>query len=310
MKFFILAGGYGKRARPLSLVKPKPAFPLHGVPLIKLLLGQLEQIGFKEGYINLHYKPEVIRESIGAMPGLAINYLYEEELSGSRILTGALDRMANDDEFLFILNGDVFLEISQIPIAEMVQELKKTGCDGGLLLRKTSDSSYAAVLTEKGFFKGTGSSNSGDFFMYTGAALFRRKIIEKIVDINFFHTLARHAFKIKTFAYDGIWLDIGDPRLYFEANATYRRLIKKDLLSNSFSENVVISADSQVVNSIAWENTTITGGSTLSNCIITGNLSLHNAHYADKIIYSWDSDAAMVDLTDFNKRKECSPGKK
>jgi len=296
MKFFILAGGYGMRARPLSLVKPKPAFPLHGVPLVKLLLGQFEQIGFKEGFINLHYKPEAIRESIGAAPGIAIHYLYEEELSGSRILAGALDGMTAGDEFLFIMNGDVFMEISEILIAEMVHELKETGCDGGLLLRKNSDPAYAAVLMEKGFFRGTGESNDRECFMYTGAALFRRKIIEKIVDSNFFHTLAKHSFKIKTFVYDGIWLDIGDPRLYFEANAEYRRYIKKDLQPDSFSENVVISADSRVLDCIAWENTSITGGSTLSNCIITGNLALHNAHYTNKIIYARDSGTDIVEL--------------
>ncbi|MDQ1353168.1 MAG: mannose-phosphate guanylyltransferase [Acidobacteriota bacterium] len=289
MKFFILAGGYGKRARPLSLVKPKPAFPLHGVPLVKLLLGQLEQMGFKQGFINLHYKPEAIRESIGLMPGIAIDYLYEEELSGSRILTRALDGIADEQEFLFILNGDVFMEISQIPIAEMVQELKETGCDGGLLLRKSNHASYAAVHTEDGFFRGTGESNNRDSLMYTGAALFRRKIIEKIVDINFFQTLARHSFKIKTFVYDGIWLDIGNPRLYFEANTQYKQYIRMDSQANSISENVVISPDSRVVNCIAWENTEITGGSVLSNCIITGNISLHNAYYSDKIIYAQDA---------------------
>jgi NDP-sugar pyrophosphorylase family protein len=91
-------------------------------------------------------------------------------------------------------------------------------------------------------------------------------------------------------------LDIGDPRLYFEANAEYRRYIKKDLQSDSFSENVVISADSRVLDCIAWENTVITGASTLSNCIITGNLALHNAHYTNKIIYARDSGTDIVEL--------------
>jgi NDP-sugar pyrophosphorylase family protein len=296
MKFFILAGGYGKRARPLSLVKPKPVFPLHGVPLIKLLLAKLEQTGFKQGFINLHYQPEAIRESIGAVPGLAIHYLYEEELSGSRILTGALDGMSTGDEFLFILNGDAFMEISQIPVVQIVQELRETGSDGGLLLREIGDPSYAAVISEHGFFRGTGKSSGGQFFMYTGVALFRKSVIEQIVDINFFHTLARHSFKIKTFVYDGIWLDIGSPHLYVEANASYRGLIKNDLQPNSFSENVIISDDSRVQDCIAWENTTITGGSSLSNCIITGNLTLHNVHYTNKIIYSTEAGLAIEEL--------------
>lgn len=298
-KFFILAGGYGVRARPLSLVKPKPLFPLHGVPLVKIILEKLRTLGFREGFINLHYKPEAIRESIGVMgvmPNLSINYLYEEELSGSQILTGALSAMTNGDEFLFILNGDVFLEILNVPITEMINEIMETSSDGGLLLRKNNDPAYAEVLTKNGFFQETGKNKGGESFMYTGAALFRRNVIEKITDTNFFCTLAKHPLKIKTFVYDGIWLDTGSPRLYFEANKQYRKYIGKDSQSNSFSENVVISADSCVKDCIAWENTTISGGSTLANCIITGSLTLHDVHCSDKIIFFQDAAINMESL--------------
>lgn len=288
MKFFILAGGYGVRARPLSFVKPKPLFPLHGVPLIKIMLQKLQSMDFHEGFINLHYKPEAVQETIGVMPNLPIHYLYEKELSGSKILTGALKAMTNE-EFLFILNGDVFLEILQVPLTEMVNEIMETNVDGGLLLRKNNDPGYADVHMEDGFFRGTGKNRGGESFMYTGAALFRRKVIEKINDTNFFCTLVKHPLKIKIFIYEGIWLDTGSPRLYFEANKQYRKYIGKDSQSNSFSENVTISADSCVNDCIIWENTTISGGSTLSNCILTGDLSLHDVHYSEKIIFSQDA---------------------
>lgn len=285
MKFFILAGGYGKRAEPLSLVKPKPAFPLHGTPLIKLLLDQLKEKGFEKGFINLHYKPEAIRESIGDMPGLSIKYLYEEELSGSKILTQALTDMTDTDEFLLILNGDVFLEVLEIPVEKMLYRLKETDCGGALLLRKNSSPAYSAVLTEKGFFQGTGKNDGKESFMYTGVALFRKKVIGKIDDTNFFNTLAKYRFKIKTFVYEDTWLDIGSPRLYFDANTIYKNYLKKNADSNSLSKNVTISEDSRVNNCIVWENTEITGGSILSNCIVTGNLVLEGVNYKDTIVY-------------------------
>ncbi|HLP60406.1 MAG TPA: sugar phosphate nucleotidyltransferase [Candidatus Deferrimicrobium sp.] len=288
MKFFILAGGYGQRARPLSWVKPKASFPLHGVPLVKIMLEQLKNIGFTAGFINLHYKSEVIRESVGTVPGLTINYLYETELSGSRILTGALAAMPDEDEFLFIMNGDIFLDISEVLTSPMIREIMETDADGALLLRKNDDPVYAAVLAEKGFFRCIEKNNGGESFMYTGVALFKRKVIESIVHTNFFHSLAAHDFKIKTFVYDGIWLDIGNPRLYFEANTRYKEYIKKGAQSNSLSENVIISPDSHINHCIAWENTEITGGSTLYDCIVTGNLALHDVHYTGKIIYARD----------------------
>lgn len=283
IKFFILAGGYGKRARPLSLVKPKPVFPLHGTPLIKILLDGLKKIGFREGFINLHYMPEAIRECIGNNPHPTIKYLYEKQLSGNKIL----EQVAGDmDELMFVLNGDVFLEMTKIPIEKMAQELMETRADGALLLRKNNDPTYKSVITEKGFFKGREINKGGESFMYTGAALFRKKIVEKIADISFFDTLAKHPFKVKIYIYEGLWLDIGTPRLYFDSNSRYKNHIKKDSALNSISGNVTISTQSTVENSIIWENTDISGNSNLSNCIITGNLAMHNASFSDKIIYS------------------------
>jgi len=283
LKFFILAGGYGKRARPLSLVKPKPIFPLHGTPLINLLLNGIKTIGLREGFINLHYKPEAIRECIGINTGLTITYLYETKLSGNKILKQVAGDM---DEWLFILNGDVFLEVSKIPIEKIVHELMETRADGALLLQKNKNPAYKSVITEKGFFKGTEINKGGESFMYTGAALFRRNIIENIAHIRFFDTLIKHPFKVKIYLYEGLWLDIGTPRLYFDSNTRYKNHIKRDSALNSFSADVTISTESTVENSIIWENTRITGNATLSHCIITGNLALHNTNFSDKIIYS------------------------
>ncbi|MCP5106593.1 MAG: NDP-sugar synthase [bacterium] len=289
MKFFILAGGYGKRTEPLSLVKPKPAFPLNGTPLINLLLERLKEMDFHEGFINLHHLPEVLRRCIHNTPDLSITYLYEEELSGSKILAQAADYMDEADEFLFILNGDVFLEVSQIPIAKIIGELKETNADGALLLRKNNDPVYKSVITGKGFFKCTEINKGGESLMYTAGAMFRKKVLEKITHTSFFDTLAAADFKIRTYVYDGTWLDIGNPRLYSEADAAFKEHIKSRAI-NSFSGNVTVSPDSRVSGCIIWENTRVTGGSTLSNCIVTGNMTLHDVNYSGKIIYSQNSE--------------------
>lgn len=298
IKFFILAGGYGKRAKPLSLVKPKPIFPLHGTPLIKILLSGLKNSGFRQGFINLHHNSEAIRECISDYSSLSIKFLYEEVLSGSKILTQAL---ADMDEFLFVLNGDVFLEVTKIPVERILHELLKTGSDGALLVQKDSGSNYSSIITEKGVFLETGKNNEEGSFMYTGAALFRRNIIEKIDDVSFFNTLRMHNFKIRTFVYDGIWLDIGNPSLYFDSNTKYKNYLKSMgnvslTQSNSLSENVNISTSSDITHCIVWENTNITGNSTLSDCIITGNLTLHNASYFNKIIYVLGSEMKTGDF--------------
>jgi NDP-sugar pyrophosphorylase family protein len=302
-KFFILAGGYGKRAQPLSLIKPKPLFPLAGTPLIKILLEQLQEKGLGEGFINLHYMPEPLRRCVEEITGKpdspTIRFLVEKKLSGSRILREAANRMT-DNDLLLVVNGDMFLEI---PAAEMCSQMFASDVDGVLLVRrnKEKDSQYKILLTEEDFFSGRRvwsrrESEAGtEPLMYTGVALFKKKVVRASAEINFFDMLERGNFRIKTVVYDGTWLDIGDPRSYMEANFAYKAYLKSNSSdSNCLSANVAISADSLVEHSVIWENTRITNKSVLENCLVTGNISLDNVHYRNKIINRDSIEAGIM----------------
>jgi len=118
VKFFILAGGYGRRAEPLSLIKPKPVFPLNGVPLLALLLRQLRAQNCTEGFINLHHLGEQVIEAAGDDRG--IRFIREKELSGSRVLRQALPFFS---DWLLAINGDTFLDI---PLAGMLEKAAAT----------------------------------------------------------------------------------------------------------------------------------------------------------------------------------------
>lgn len=285
--FFLLAGGYGKRTEPLSFFKPKPAFPLDGTPLIRIMLMQLAGIGLTEGFVNLHHLPEVLRHIIDALPGLKVTYLYEEVLSGSRILNNAVTSMAAED-LVVVMNGDIFLEL---PYEEMRAKLLNENADGVLLVRP-----YPAAGTYRGlkidadcFVRRT---EAGDL-MYTGVALFTRKVLAAIEEINFFDTLESHSFNIKVLPYTGIWLDIGDIPSYREANFRYRSYClhntgkhdkEDENQGNSVSVGVSISADSRVTGSIIWENTRIKNQCFLRNCIVTNDLCLNGVTRENEII--------------------------
>ncbi len=272
MIFFILAGGYGERARPLSLIKPKPIFPVNGKPLIRIMLKQLKDIGLKNGLINLHYMPEKIRENIKS--GSEINFIYERELSGSKIIKKSSQYMK---DLILIINGDIFLKI---PLKDM---LKKISNSDGVLLVKKHTLGYSSVEVNKDNFVGTDKENKKSLFMYTGVAILRKNVIEKINDFSFLDTLKKHNFKIKILEYSALWLDLGKPKLYFESNFKYKEYIN-DLAQNSLSNNVTISKDSIVKKSIVWENSIIDNESKISNCIITSNIKLSNINYRNKII--------------------------
>lgn len=280
MYFFILAGGYGHRSRPLSLYKPKPLFPLNGTPLLGIMLTQLREKGLIKGLINLHYLGHDIKRYAGQIPGLQLSYLEEPELSGSRILRDSLPFI---DDTLLVVNGDVLLDI---PLFEMRQRLSASSADGVLVLRESQTPGYSVIRVAGDRFLGVdtqGNTQPGKSLMYTGAALFTRRVIERIEDTSFFDSLSRSNFNIKTVIYPGLWLDIGLPRLYFEADRQYRA--NQGFTSgNSLSGGVSIAPGSQVHDAIIWENTVIGPGCTISRSIVTGQLTLENTHYQGKII--------------------------
>jgi len=280
MYFFILAGGYGHRSRPLSLSKPKPLFPLNGTPLLEIMLTQLREKGLTRGLINLHYLGHDIEQCAGQIPGLHLSYLDEPELTGSRILKDSLPFI---DDTLLVVNGDVFLDI---PLLEMRQKLSASSADGVLVLRESQTPGYSTIRVDGDQFLGVetrGNTQPGKNLMYTGAALFTRRVLESIEDMSFFDSLSRSTFNIKTVIIHGLWLDIGQPHLYFEADRQYRDY-QNIPSTNSLSHGVAIAPGSQVHDTIIWENTVIGPGCNISRSIITGRLFLENAHFQGKII--------------------------
>jgi NDP-sugar pyrophosphorylase family protein len=267
VKFFILAGGYGKRAVPLSLVKPKAVFPLNGIPLLRLLLEQLRAQHGLEGFINPHHLGDQVVQAAGH--GGGVDFIFEKELSGSMVLRQALPFF---HDCLLAVNGDTFLEI---PVPMLLKNISDPAVDGALLVRHDPSGSYAGLRCEGDFFADVSQPNHKSGVMYAGVALFKKSALEKIDDVNFFNSISSHRLHFKTVFHNGIWLDIGTPESYLRANHAYQAHVH-DGHSNSLSENVVISPLAQAEKSVLWENTRLGAGVSLSECIVTGNVELEN----------------------------------
>jgi mannose-1-phosphate guanylyltransferase len=275
VKFFILAGGYGKRAEPLSLIKPKAVFPLNGIPLLRLLLEQLRVRQRLEGFINPHHLGEQVVEAVGHDGG--IRFVYEKELSGSMVLRQALPFFS---DWLLVVNGDTFLEI---PLPALLQKAADPAVDGALLVRPDPSGDYIHLQDRGDDFLGVSRPGREPGVMYAGVALFKKKALEKIDDMNFFASIGKQRLHFKTVPYDGIWLDIGTPGSYLRANWAYQARVGEECC-NSLSANVGISPSAQVDRSVLWENTQLGENVSLSECIVTGNVKLENISRQRSII--------------------------
>ena len=62
MKVVILSGGFGTRISEYTSIIPKPMIRIGGKPIIEHIMGIYGKYGYKEFYLALGYKSEVIKE--------------------------------------------------------------------------------------------------------------------------------------------------------------------------------------------------------------------------------------------------------
>jgi NDP-sugar pyrophosphorylase family protein len=108
----ILAAGLGTRLRPLSELRPKPAMPVRGIPLVAYNLALLARHGVTEVAINLHHLPGQIQAAAERYcpPGVRLHFSIEDRLldtgGGIRRLAGFL----RESDPSLLLAGDMVLD--------------------------------------------------------------------------------------------------------------------------------------------------------------------------------------------------------
>jgi NDP-sugar pyrophosphorylase family protein len=134
MRAMIVAAGLGTRLRPLSELRPKPAMPIRGIPLIAYPLALLARFGVTETVINVHHLPEMIVAAAEryAPPGMSVHFSFERELldTGGGIRR-VVDFLRESDPCL-ILGGDM---IADTDLSALLDRHRTRGDAITLLLR-------------------------------------------------------------------------------------------------------------------------------------------------------------------------------
>jgi mannose-1-phosphate guanylyltransferase len=113
MKTVILAGGFGKRLKPLTDTRPKPMIEVLNVPIIEWQVRWLRKFGIKNFVMCVGYMKEQIIDHIGngAKFDSRIDYSFEEKALGTGgALLNAKQLVSNQGSF-FVLNGDILTEL-------------------------------------------------------------------------------------------------------------------------------------------------------------------------------------------------------
>lgn len=107
----LMAGGRGRRLRPLTARTPKPMLKVGGKPLLEHLIEQLAAAGFSRFILAVNYLAGQIQSHFGdgSRWGVEIGYLREPRPLGT---VGALGLLRErPEEPLLVMNGDVLAKV-------------------------------------------------------------------------------------------------------------------------------------------------------------------------------------------------------
>lgn len=102
------------RLRPLTLKTPKPAIIIRGKPIIRHVLDWLEDVGFDNIYIKLHYLPAQIKEAVGEDEN--VHYIYEQKLTPTAYFLKKHQDIL--EEAFLITNGDTLTNFDLMEFIE------------------------------------------------------------------------------------------------------------------------------------------------------------------------------------------------
>tara|TARA_B110000438_G_scaffold258005_1_gene266431 strand:+ start:221 stop:889 length:669 start_codon:yes stop_codon:yes gene_type:complete len=119
LKAIILAGGRGKRLRPITDYVPKPLIPIKNIPIIEWQIKYLKKFGVSEVIICSGYKTEMIENYLNNKKlGVKITFSIEKKPLGTGGAIKKAGKKIKEKSFI-VMNGDI---ISNIDIKKLIKK--------------------------------------------------------------------------------------------------------------------------------------------------------------------------------------------
>ena len=221
----LMAGGYGKRLRPLTEDTPKPLLKVGSEPILETIIKRLSDFGFHNFYISTHYKSEKIKDYFkdGFKWNVNIGYIHEKEPMGT---AGALTLLPPKFSKLpiIIMNGDLVTELN---FHSLLDNHNQSECDLTVcVVEYDFQVPYGVVEVEKSRVKKIVEKPKHKFFVNAGVYTINPEIIDNLPNSTFMDMT--DFLKERTDINNGInifpifekWLDIGRITEFNEANSS------------------------------------------------------------------------------------------
>ncbi len=286
MKAIILAGGEGRRLRPLTDKLPKPMLPVMNQPLIVHIFSLLKRHNITEIAICLGYKGEIIREYCkdGEDFGISITYFQESEPLGT---AGAVKKTASFfNEDCIVISGDV---LSDANLTSAIHFHNQNDGFATLILKETdSPLNYGLVVTDetgkiRHFYNHPDWDEVRSDTVSTGIYIMRPAILDLIPNERYcdfatdlFPTVLSKNLPLFGYVSNNYWCDIGDISAYRQCHKdAFRGKVDLGLTESALSDGVLIGNDCEIADNVRVERYSVIGnhtkigsGSTVKDSIV------------------------------------------
>ncbi len=281
MRAIVLSAGYGTRLWPLTEDRTKPAIPILGKPLVGYVAEYLAGYGIEEIVVNLHHRPESVREALGdgSRFGVKLHYVEEPEILGT---SGALDNTREffERETFLAINGKI---ITDIDLNAALETHRSANALATLvLLPNTRRERFSVVETENGRVKRFGGMPGEDDrepLMFTGIQILEPRIFEYIPRGVFSHSttdvypqaIARGEV-VAAHVASGKWRELSTLKRYLDISV---ELMKEAGKTYDAGEGTVISESASVVDSILWDGVVVGEGARVSRVVLSDSVRIN-----------------------------------
>lgn len=218
----LMAGGLGKRLRPLTNDAPKPLLDVGEKPLIETIVDRLVENGFRKIYFAVRYKAEMVEEHFGDGSRWAADfqYIHEPAPLGTAGALGLLPE--RPDKPFIVMNADL---LTKIDLRQLLDFHDDSSSAATMAVRAYDfEIPYGVVSTEGHRITGIEEKPVQQIFVNAGIYVINPETLDLVkpdehLDMpDLFNALIEGGLHTAAFPIREYWIDVGRMEDYRRAN--------------------------------------------------------------------------------------------
>ena len=225
----IMAGGIGKRLKPLTNDTPKPLLPVGSKTIMEHNVDRLALFGIDDFWFSVNYLGEKIKDFFGSGEEKKrdIKYVWENSPMGT---IGAISKITNfKHEDILVTNSDI---LTNLNYEKFYLDFKNSNSDLSIVsIPYNVDIPYAVLEKDaEGKVKSFKEKPTYIYHSNGGIYLLKKSALKLIPKKSFFNAtdliekLISLNKKVTTYSFNGYWLDIGKHDDYARAKEDIKNI--------------------------------------------------------------------------------------